>query len=430
MENTYALDASAMIHLASRTRKHTNSFRITITLFETIDPVSLQQAVNRIVPRFPTIIAGIRRGIFQYSVLPVTSPPKVAPDTQPLAPMGNEEIKNCAVRFLYKENAISVEIFHALTDGNGGMTAAITLVAEYLRIRYGAHIVPEGIIADLAVKPEKAELSDDYQRCASANQKPPAYTQTWQISSKEQPDLTVFLASKSFDAGTVRNAARRYGVSVTAFLSGIMLASVLELKERYTASRKAVQIMVLVNLRKLLPSCSLRNFSLYALLRTPSETPNPSLSALIRSCSEQLTEQNQADYMSAAVSSTMLAQNHVLYRILPLSLKSRILRWIHRMIGEQTSCISLSNLGRIDLPEEMQKWISGIDIALTPRIASPYNCGVVTYGNQLTIQFSRSCPEPALETIFFQNLDKEIHLYMTFNKLQTGFKHSANNPVV
>ena len=129
-----------------------------------------------------------------------------------------------------------------------------------------------------------------------------------------------------------------------------MLASVLEIQTRYPESSKAVQIMVPVNLRKLLPSRSLRNFSLYALLRTPSEIPNPSLSALIRSCSEQLTDQNRAGYMSAAVSSTMSAQNHVLYRILPLSLKSWILRWFHRMIGEQTSCISLSNLGRIDLP--------------------------------------------------------------------------------
>lgn len=384
MKNTYTLDASAMIHLASRTKKHTNSFRITITLLETIDPISLQQAVNRIVPRFPTIIAGIRRGIFQYSVFPVISPPKVAPDTQPLAPMSNEEIRDCAVRFLYKENSISVEIFHALTDGNGGMTAAITLVAEYLRIRYGAHIVPEGIIADLAVKPEEAELSDDYQRCTSANQKPPGYTQTWQIPSKEQPDLTVFLASKSFDAGIVRNAARRYGVSVTAFLSGIMLASILELKERYTTSRKAVQIMVPVNLRKLLPSRSLRNFSLYALLNARSEITNPNLSAIIQSCSKQLAEQNQANYMSAAASATMSAQNHFLYRTLPLSLKNWILKWVHCMIGEKTSCISLSNLGRIDLPEEMQKWVSGINIALTPRMASPYNCGVVTYRNQLS----------------------------------------------
>jgi hypothetical protein len=40
MKNTYTLDASAMIHLASMTRTHTNSFRITITLLETIDHVT------------------------------------------------------------------------------------------------------------------------------------------------------------------------------------------------------------------------------------------------------------------------------------------------------------------------------------------------------------------------------------------------------
>lgn len=45
---------------------------------------------------------------------------------------------------------------------------------------------------------------------------------------------------------------------------------------------------------------------------------------------------------------------------------------------------------------------------LTPRIRSPYNCGIVTFDGKIVVNFSRSSPKPQLEPLFFQKLEKMI----------------------
>lgn len=129
---TYPLDSSAMVHLASMQEGYTNTFRVFAALTKKVDPKALQRALDRISPRFPTIVAGIRRGIFQYKVVPVCSPPAVKPDSAVLAYMPEEMIRTCAMRVLYKEKEISVEFFHALTDGYGGLMFVQALLTEYL----------------------------------------------------------------------------------------------------------------------------------------------------------------------------------------------------------------------------------------------------------------------------------------------------------
>ena len=80
-KNHYPLDTSAVIHLAARSRRHSNAFRITVSLRDSVCPQTLQEALNRITPRFPSVIAGIHVGLFQYSLVPAKSPPAVRPDT-------------------------------------------------------------------------------------------------------------------------------------------------------------------------------------------------------------------------------------------------------------------------------------------------------------------------------------------------------------
>ena len=80
-KNHYPLDTSAVIHLAARSRRHSNAFRVTVSLRDSVCPQALQEALNRITPRFPSVIAGIHVGLFQYSLVPAKSPPAVRPDT-------------------------------------------------------------------------------------------------------------------------------------------------------------------------------------------------------------------------------------------------------------------------------------------------------------------------------------------------------------
>lgn len=133
----YPLDHSAIIHLAAMTKEWTNTFRMSVTLSEPVDANLLQQALDAVAPRFPTIVAGICRSGNHFDVIPAEKTPLLRADWQYLVPMDMDEISVCATRVLYKECRVAVEFFHALTDGSGGLIFLKTLIAVYLCKKYG-----------------------------------------------------------------------------------------------------------------------------------------------------------------------------------------------------------------------------------------------------------------------------------------------------
>lgn len=405
---SYPLDNSAIIHLAARQKNYTNGFRIVVTMRETVCMETLQKAVNRITLRFPTVIAGIRQDFFQYHVVPNKVPPRVRKEQECLAPMTEKEIENCAFRVLCSENRIVTEIFHSLTDGYGGMVVTNTLVAEYLKLKHSVPVPVTEMMPDVDCSAKKEELADDYFTYAGKKAKAPKHRKVYQLPGKPKSFYQVQTDTKVYRADAILNAAHHYGVTATTLLTAVMAASVMEMQNRYQTEerrKKAVQVMVPVNLRKLFSSRTLRNFSLYALCCMEPQDENRSFEELLGSIGNQLTEQATKEYMEAAMAMNTRAERFPLYRAVPLSLKCMILRLAHRTFGECNSCISISNLGIISLPETMEIFIESIDFMLTPRIRSPYNCGIVSYHGKISINFSRLCENPELEEVFFSKLD-------------------------
>lgn len=218
MENrtpmTYPLDNSAIIHLAAIRKGHTNAFRITITLKEPVCVQTLQAALMHITPRFPTVIAGIKRGLFQYEVVPVNTPPQVRKEQGHLVPMTKDEIRRCAFRIMYHENTVAGEFFHSLADGYGGMIVMNTLIAEYLRRRHSVFIPTTDLILNTNVTAAHEELIDDYFTHAGQKAAVLNHRRVYQLPGKPSSDHGAHVTTEVFNAEAIRNTAHRYGVSV------------------------------------------------------------------------------------------------------------------------------------------------------------------------------------------------------------------------
>ena len=403
---TYPLDNSAIIHLAAIRKEYTNAFRIAITLKEPVCEHTLQAALTHITPRFPTVIAGMKRGLFQYKVVPVSAPLQVQKEQGKLVPMTKDEIRRCAFRVMYNKNIVAGEFFHSLTDGYGGMVVMNTLIAEYLRRKHSVPVPTTDLLLDTNVSAVNDELTDDYFTYAGKKAALLNHRRVYQLPGKRSNDHQAHITTKVFNAETIRNTAHRYGVSVTTLLTAVMSASIIDIQKRHAESKhlKPIQIMVPVNLRRLFPSRTLRNFSLFALPCVVPQTFDDSFESLLHSIKKQLSEQTTRAYMAGIMATHTNAERFLLYRGLPLLIKLLILRIGHQLFGEGNSCISLSNLGVISLPFEMRDYVEGIDFALTPRIKSPYNCGIVSYDGVMSINFSRHSAEPELEEVFFAKL--------------------------
>ena len=410
MPKTIAIDNSAILYLSLIRKNHTNVYRFTMTLTEEISPGILQEAADRIYPRFPTIIAGFRPRFFQYDMVPAPSAPRVQRDPGCLLTMSREEIHRCAYRILYDGCDVSIEAFHALTDGYGAIASFTTLVAEYLRIKHGVEIPVELTLRDLDSQPQTHELSDAYLEHYEGDPLHLPSRYAYQLPGKVNENWNVLTTARDYSIRDILDAAHRHKVSATALLSGVMATSIMELQQRHVSpgKEKPVRIMVPVDLRRMFSSSTLRNFILYALpTMEPGDHKRP-FSELLHSFHQQLQQQIQPKRMAAIMAYNVKAQLSLLFRLVPRVIKCTVMRIAYRYFGESNSCITLTNLGNVVLPDAMIPYVKNIEVILTPRARSPYNCAIISYAGAMRFNISRFCKEPELEEIFFRNLDQVL----------------------
>ena len=91
-------------------------------------------------------------------------------------------------------------------------------------------------------------------------------------------------------------------------------------------------------------------------------------------------------------------------RVMPLFTKNLVMKMIYDTVGERTSCINMSNLGVVELPEVMQPYVTRLDFIIGLQATKPNNVGVLTYNGVLYLNFIRNSVEPQIERTFFEVL--------------------------
>ena len=157
------LDNAAKIYPAVKSRKWTALYRLSVTLTEDVDEALLSKALEHTVQRIPFFAYQLKRGCFWFYLDRQTAIPKPEPDVaNPLVRMRLNQDNPFLFRIRVWQKRIAIEIFHALTDGTGGLVFLLTLTAEYLRLKYGIAVEPSPYILDTRHKPQPEEMEDSF----------------------------------------------------------------------------------------------------------------------------------------------------------------------------------------------------------------------------------------------------------------------------
>ena len=108
--------------------------------------------------------------------------------------------------------------------------------------------------------------------------------------------------------------------------------------------------------------------------------------------------------MSTRIATNVSSERSMIVRIMPLFIKNFVMKAVFNQVGEKKSCLSLSNLGQVTLPPEMSRYVQRLDFILGAQATAPHNCGVVSYGDSLYLNFIRNIREPELEAQVFRVL--------------------------
>lgn len=407
----FSVDNASILFLSLIRPYHTNSFRFSMTLRESVDPDALQQAVDRITPRFPSVIAGLRQDFLHYTQVPAVQPPKVQRDPGLLKPMTAQELRSCCFRVYYQDNTVSIEAFHALTDGYGAITTFTTLIAEYLYIRYGITVPVSVTRLDCAEEPKAQEVADSFLELADVTPRHLPSRFSYLPERTPDADWQVRSSRLTLDIPPLLAAAHRYGVTLNTLLTAVLASTVMDMQltERKASRLKPVRIMVPVDLRRMMGSTTLRNFSLYTLPTMEGKEHTLSMAELCRVFGDQLNQQLSRDNQSAMVSYNVRTQNAWFFRYIPWKVKAAAMRLGYRFFGESNSSLTLTNLGIVRFPEEMQPHIADFQCWLTPRVSSPYGCTVMSLDGKLTLNMSRFTREDRLGQMFFEKLKAVVN---------------------
>lgn len=404
------LDNAAKIYPAARNQNWSNVFRLSATLNEEIDRNVMQSALDVTVRRFPSIAARLRRGTFWYYLQQLEQAPVIRDEVSfPLTRMSRKEARRCALRVIVYQNRVAVEFFHSLTDGSGGMVFLKTLVAEYLQQKYHISIPAENGVLGRLDEPSEAEMEDSFQKYAGPVNASRKEDDAWHLTGTPEPDGYLNLTCFELSSSAVLEKAHEYGVSVTAFLCAVTMQALQQMQKEQIPNirrRKAIKVQIPVNLRKMFPSTTLRNFALYT---TPQIDPRLGECDFTDICKTvhhwmglEITPRKMAMMIAANVNSERLW----IVKIMPLFIKNMVMKAVFNAVGERKSCLSLSNLGAVQLPAVMQEYVQRMDFILGVQATAPYNCGVLSYQNTLYLNFIRNTREPQLEAAFWSVLQE------------------------
>lgn len=390
-----ALDNAAIIFPSTLSKTQRHLYRFAFTLYDTVDAGILQQALEDITPRFPSMVAGLRAGALWYALEPLKTAPKVTPATaQPMSPMSYGELKQCCLRVQYEGRKIIVEFFHALGDGSAALTFLKTLIAAYVSRCYGVTIPCTDGVLDHRQSPSAAELMDCYERYAGPHPLKRDMLRSFRLKGTIPKEQALTITNLVYDETAVCAAAKNLGVSVTAFVTAVMAQTMLAIQQAEHPSKPLpVRIAVPVNLRQFFPAQTLRNFSLCVTVEIDPLMGDFSFSELCTSIQHQMKLKITQKEMAAAIRTNTNIAGHPLFRCLPLWVKSPLMRIGYHICATRTACIGVSNIGRIRLPDALTAYVQDVFCTPDANPESPCSCAVLSYGGLMHVGMCRCMTE-------------------------------------
>lgn len=404
MKKWYRLDNAAQIFPAVATVDNASVFRLAFVLKDKIQPQILQQAVDQIQHRFPTLTVRLRSGMFWHYFDEGATELKVELEAQaPCTKIQPEMNQGYLLKVQYYGHRIAIEVFHSLTDGTGGSIYLESLLLTYLQLKGQAKgFYPEIKQAEEQVLPD--ELVDSFADYYQPTGKTPQDNNVTalQLTGTPLEPTRQVVVSGCVSANAVHHLAKEAGGTITAYLVANLASAIFDQRMRYRNRQETLVVTIPVNLRKHFPSRTLRNFfsAVPLNLRLNAEM---TFSQILDQVEKEIELKTTDDYLQKIVNNYVRLQKNQATRFVPLVIKNALMR-VGYHLGDKGNTITLSNLGRTTLPEALHQALSHGEFMLSPDRQHPITCGVWTLNDVLTISFSRMIVETDIIQAFFQKL--------------------------
>jgi Uncharacterized protein containing a NRPS condensation (elongation) domain len=207
----------------------------------------------------------------------------------------------------------------------------------------------------------------------------------------------------TFDTAVIKELAKSYNSTITAFLGALVAYSIYETKRRQAKGNKPIVLFIPIDLRRFFPSKTLLNFSLFSRCRIDISDAL-TFEEILAKTKESLARDTDKNTLQRNIDIVSKTQKMFAFRVLPLPVKQFIFKVSKLFFGKGKKTLTFTNLGVIDLPADMKKYISHASIIASTIPSAPMNLSVCTMLGRTTVTFTRKIVDTEIEKFFFRYL--------------------------
>lgn len=379
----YRLDNASTPIPATTGGASTRVFRIVCELKEEVDPVILQNALDRTIWEYPFFNVVLRKGLFWYYLDESDLHVQVhEDDLAPCAALYQPGRRNLLYRLTYFHKRINLEMFHVLADGTGALQFFRRLIVSYLEEAHGFTCSSYGKPSTIREREEDA-FKQFYEKTGAVTQlKKATAVKAYQLMGSRDENFENHLMEVHISASAFIQKAHEYNVTAGILSTALYIQAVLA-EMPLSQRRKPVVVSVPVNLRQYFHSNTARNF--YGTVNIPfyADEYDGTIQSIMKVVEKEFHEKLSEDAMRENMNSYSAMEHHAAVRPVPLFIKDTVVAHYYRKAAD---CVTgtVSNLGRIKMPEETCPYIDSFSAFMAK---SNMQVCVASFMDQMTFGF-------------------------------------------
>ena len=397
------LDNSAKIFPMSTGAKYSTVFRLSVVLKEEIRPKILEKAVIEALEKYQSFKVRMKAGMFWYYLEQNNRTPIVEEEKDyPCKYINPKKNRGYLFKVTYFKNKINIDIFHSLTDGNGGITFFREIIYTYLEMCYDNELNSGNRHSR---KIEEYNIEDSYIKNYDKKAKSNASTKrAFELKGSKIKLGAISAIHQIIDLEQLKVESKKYNATITQYLAAVLMYAIYTENYLKNNGKKPIKICIPVNLKKYFPSKTMSNFFSYITLigevkKEKIDTFEKMIEFVKKEFKALLAEEEIIKTMSANVK----LGNNFFIKSIPLFLKNIIVRLSYLEIRKY-STITYSNIGRIGILGDYQKYIDYFVVLIAPDPVEKIKCSSCTFENKIVYTFTSILNDNKIEKAFYEFL--------------------------
>lgn len=398
------LDNAAKIYPAITGSELTGVFRISVYLTSPVVLPALIKATEETAKIFPMFSVELCKGFFWYYLEYNGKPPRVLADRGPRCqPFPRTMRGELVYRVLVSDNCVSMEFFHILTDGGGAIFFLKTLMNFYFLYALGITEEPFPEVKDGPPPGSTDDLFPKYYR--KGLPKPRILPGAWHLPFRLRQIPRFRVTDFELPAASLSALAKQSNCTITEYLASMYLLTLQELRHKYDRGSPYIRVQVPFDLRRRYSAHTLRNFSLWAMPEIDIRMGYYTFEELLAVVKLTLQAMTDEKKIRQVISRNVSSEKNPLIRIIPLFIKSPILRFAYNKFGPSQFTSTITNMGRVIPTGPAAELMKAMSVTPPPPHSHiKVTGGLITLGVNTILSFGSLTANPELERRFIKSL--------------------------